>query len=344
MCTAEDICTGSFWGGAGLAKVVAIPAKVAREQACTALSPPTPPASAWQTAAQIQQASPVQKTAAVASNLQQYRACAGPQSSQAATPISRRKRGQATVQAGSPLHSMMQDQAPLGKSQHADATVHTRPKMPKPVGVNVPSIPAVRKPAQQVRIMSAQNKSLPSSKPAAPPSCEPHLNAAGSKASQPRTIPSVSQPPSKALPRVPQLKKGSRLNTAPSTPKRPKPTTLLKASAQKLTALPYPQAASQQTAKAIGATPMPPVPAVPANSMALAENDKHKPPPRKRAKQSDLDASAVEAKVLEKQAARALNDLNINELKVALKNRKLAVGGKKSDLIERLHAQLAPAA
>ncbi|KAK9810009.1 hypothetical protein WJX72_003309 [[Myrmecia] bisecta] len=68
------------------------------------------------------------------------------------------------------------------------------------------------------------------------------------------------------------------------------------------------------------------------------------PPARKRTKVDDLEASAVEAKVVEKQAAGKLADLSIPELKCWLKARKLPLGGKKADLVQRVTGHLAPAA
>lgn len=66
-----------------------------------------------------------------------------------------------------------------------------------------------------------------------------------------------------------------------------------------------------------------------------------KPPPRKRTKAGDLDAAAVEAKVLAQHAAGALDKLSMPEMKCALKARKLPVSGKKADLVARLAETLA---
>ena len=44
----------------------------------------------------------------------------------------------------------------------------------------------------------------------------------------------------------------------------------------------------------------------------------------------------VEKKVQEKQSTGKLDDLTLPELKAALKSRKLKVGGKKAQLVERL--------
>ena len=59
-------------------------------------------------------------------------------------------------------------------------------------------------------------------------------------------------------------------------------------------------------------------------------------PQCKRTKAGDLDATAVEAKVMAQHVARALDKLSMPEMKCALKVRKLPVGGKKADLIARL--------
>ena len=48
----------------------------------------------------------------------------------------------------------------------------------------------------------------------------------------------------------------------------------------------------------------------------------------------------MEAKIKEKQAIGKLDDLNLAELKAALKSRKLKVGGKKAELVERLQQAL----
>ena len=58
--------------------------------------------------------------------------------------------------------------------------------------------------------------------------------------------------------------------------------------------------------------------------------------PRNRTKAADLDVAAVEAKVRAKHAEQQLEKLSIPEIKCFLKVKKLPVGGKKGDLLERL--------
>lgn len=62
--------------------------------------------------------------------------------------------------------------------------------------------------------------------------------------------------------------------------------------------------------------------------------------PRQRKKAEDIDLAEVEKKIREKHAANKLSDLSIPEMKCFLKANKLAVGGKKADLIARLEPLL----
>lgn len=58
--------------------------------------------------------------------------------------------------------------------------------------------------------------------------------------------------------------------------------------------------------------------------------------PRNRAKAADLDVAVVGAKIKAKYAEKELGKLSIPEIKCFLKSKKLAVGGKKGDLVNRL--------
>lgn len=58
--------------------------------------------------------------------------------------------------------------------------------------------------------------------------------------------------------------------------------------------------------------------------------------PRNRTKAGDLDVAAVETKVMAKHAEQQLEKLSIPEIKCFLKAKKLPVGGKKGDLLDRL--------
>ena len=67
---------------------------------------------------------------------------------------------------------------------------------------------------------------------------------------------------------------------------------------------------------------------------------KPKAAPRARQKASDLDAAQVEAKVRQMCAQGLQEKLSIPEIKCFLKARKVAVGGKKADLLSRLSGVL----
>ena len=64
--------------------------------------------------------------------------------------------------------------------------------------------------------------------------------------------------------------------------------------------------------------------------------------PRKRTQMADVDAAAVEVKVTSLRAEGKLSSLTVPELKTWLKARKLAVGGKKADLLSRLEGAAGP--
>ena len=57
---------------------------------------------------------------------------------------------------------------------------------------------------------------------------------------------------------------------------------------------------------------------------------------------ADVDAAAVEVKVTSLRAEGKLMNLTVPELKTWLKARKLAVGGKKADLLSRLEGAAGP--
>ena len=263
---------------------------------------------------------------------------------------------------GRPLHSMLQ-QARSVRALHKEASPPTVPNTkeladsdPAIAKLATPVVPSIRQlaapvlsaatpqPGKAAHPMSSKLVAMAQSKGQAAGSSQAASKAhagqlvkvAGVAQSQLKAAKGTQQGPEKWMPSLSKPSTQKQSAEAPSKPQgtaKRRPTTHMSdasAAAQPAT----PQSTAISEAKLIAAAA-----AAGPKESPLADM-KPKAPPRKRAKPDDLDVEAVKQAVQQKQAAGKLQELSVNELKVALKARKLPVGGKKGDLLARLQSVL----
>ena len=328
------MCTGTFWGGTPLTKTMTIDSSVTQRQLHRQ---PSLIATTWHSAAEVQEQTVT--TNAVPCSHQSEQTKASVTSAASAGPRKWHMQKQAKPALQGALHDMLQQQ----QQPHAHDTAQSHIKA-------VPAASAARLAGNSKPVI----RSLP--KPAL------HVKAAAGMQTLQHAAEQISSDISRsaltapALGRAPQLKKPSAVRAqAPATPaaakppRASKPKAMAKRPKADATVPSEPPCAGTASVHMnahaleqhgrkpfIGSQAVPHVSTEQTVGAQQAEVDKLKPPPRKRAKPDDLDANAVEKKMQEKHAAALLQDLNTNELKVALKARKLPVGGKKCDLVARL--------
>lgn len=321
---AGDICTGTFWGGGALTPQDVLPS----QHTCTGPDTSAFATVQWQKAAQLQSQPQAANRPVI---------IPGPQGDcHVSKPsVRQRERKQTTAKPGAALHSLLQQQEAGAALQASTQGSMTQPEPPRQaLVVTKPSIPSIRRPASFLKAAAAHE---PRQKQADTPSAARGVHEGAGDGH----IPAARQPAALMKSHVGKPTT-HRIAAAPAHTIRAMPGS--KAAASSCIAPPCHAApATAAPQRQLNATAPDDAPSDPTAKPTATQSKQAAEPKqtcRKRIRPDDLDASVVESKVQQKLAAGALHELNMNEMKVALKARKLAVGGKKGDLVARLQESL----